>query len=231
MLLYQQKQKALFGKIENDFRKGKIFSSIVVPVKDYVNDALICLTGVVFLPEKIKRSISKKIIEPLRKEDNNQYYYLPESLHLTLQNVRIISNPPFFTKKDIVKVKKVFEEVIPKFRSFSFELRNLFELPTSLSICGFCDEVLKYLVLELREKLQKAGVPDNKKYASDEVFFGNITICRYTKKPTKDFLAKIKELKNIEIGRFVIKEVSLITTNKVCHPSKTQIIEIYKLKN
>lgn len=230
MLSYQQRQKELFNKIENNFKKGKICSSIVEPVKDYIQDKRICLTSVFFLPEKIKSSILEKIIKPLKKEDNDQYYYLPESLHLTLQNIRTISDPPLFTEKDIIKVKKVFKEVIPKYNIFSFELKDLFELPTSLSLCGYCGEILKYLVLELREKLQKAGVPDNKKYASGDVFFGNVNVFRYTTNPNSNFAAKIKKLKNVEIGELKVKKVSLITTNAVCYPNKTRIIGTYNLK-
>lgn len=231
MSSYQQRQGELFRKTKNDFKKGKISSSIVGSVRDYIHDERICLTSVVFLPKEIQKLILDKIIQPLKKIDQRQYFYLPKSFHLTLQNVRTINDPPLFTKKDIIKVRKVFKEVIPKHQAFSFKLKDLFELPTSLSLCGYCGEVLKYLVLELRNKLQKASVPDNKKYVSEEVFFGNITVCRYTKNLTKRFLARIQELKNIEIGRFKVEKVSLITTNSVCYPDKTTIIENYNFRD
>lgn len=94
----------------------------------------------------------------------------------------------------------------------------------------FSEEIFANLVLELRSELIKHNVPDNKTYASNKIMFGNITLSRYTSPPNKAFFDIVKELKNIEIGKFEVKTISLITTNSVCHPTKTKIISKYKLK-
>lgn len=229
MLSYQQKQFHLFRDLEKKFKQGKKPASIVEPAKDYIKDNRICLTSVVFVPVDIQKNIIQKIINPLKEVDKRQYYYPLKSLHLTIQNIRTINDPPLFNEKDVEKVKSVFKKIIPKHKSFYFELKGLFEMPSSLSICGYSNEAIKYLVLELRDELQKISVPDNKIYASSEIFFGNINVCRYPVNPNGNFVKKVKELKNINISRLEIKKVSLITTNSVCHPRKTKIIDNYFL--
>jgi len=229
MLSYYQQQTKLFNHLEKQFKKGMPVSEIVPIHKDYVNDDRICFTSVVFVPKNISKNIQKNFINPLQKIDNSQYYYPADSMHLTIQNVRTISSPKLFTKDDIEKVKDLFKNIIPKFHKFKFRAEGIFETPTSLSVKCFSNSYLRDLVLALRIGLDKIGVPDNKNYGSDSVFFGNISFCRYYQKPTKDFFAQVHKLKNIEIGEMAVSKISLITTNAVASPQKTKIIAEYNL--
>lgn len=229
-LSYQEKQEALFNKIEDQFKKGKSPSTLVESVSDYQNDPRRCLTSVVFAPPKIEDVILKKIIEPLKKVDPNQYYYVPGSFHLTIQNVRVSDFPIRFSEDDIEKARTVFQKVIAKHRAFNFEIGGLFELPTSLGLRAFSTKDLFNLASDLRGKLKNAGLPDDKKYASGDVIFGNMTICRYTSQPNDSFLREIRKLKNVEVGKFTVSKVSLITTSSICHPTQTKIIEEFDLK-
>lgn len=226
---YQTKQLELTKKIEESFKKGQSLSTVVEPVSDYMNDNRICLTSVVFIPQDLEKRIIENVINLLRKINPIQYFYIPSSFHVTIANIRTIENPPLFNNKDIEKVREVFKMVISKYRSFAFEIKRLFELPTSLAISAFSDETPGNLVLELREELKKAGVPDNKTYANENIVIGSTTISRFTNSPNPDFKKKVKELKEIDIGSFEVRKISLITTNAVCYPSKTKIIEEYFL--
>lgn len=226
---YQIKQLKLISKIERGFKKGESLSTVVEPVSDYINDNRICLTSVVFIPQNLVERIIEDVINPLRKINPIQYFYIPGSFHITIANIRTIDNPPLFNNKDIEKVREVFKRVIPKHRSFVFEIKRLFELPTSLAISAFSDETLGELALELREEFKKVGVPDNKTYANENIVIGSATISRFTNTPSPDFREKVKELKEINIGSFEVRKISLITTNAVCYPSKTKIIEEYLL--
>jgi 2'-5' RNA ligase len=231
MVNYQKKQRLLFEEIEKDFREGKSPSTIVDPVKDYANDNQICLTSVVFLSDEIRRNIEEKIILPLKKLDKRQYCYLQQSLHVTVQNIRTIHDPPLFSADDVEKVKEVLRRIIPKYRPFEFSIRGIFDLPTSLSLRAYSEETFGKLVLELRNALEEAKVPDNKKYASSNTVIANATVCRYSVSPSEVFLAAIREMKEINIGSTIVKEIFLISTNAVCHPDKTKIIERYLLRD
>ena len=84
--------------------------------------------------------------------------------------------------------------------------------------------------LALDKGLKNIGVPDNKKYISDTIFWGNITICRFTKDPSKELIKTIKKLRNIKIGKFKVSEVDLITCNSVCYPKSRKVIGKYRLR-
>ena len=226
---YQTKQLELTKKIEEGFKKGESLSTTVEPVSDYINDNRICITSVVFIPQNLEKRIIENVINPLRKINPIQYFYIPDSFHITINNIRKIENPPLFNNQDVEKARKVFRRVISKYRPFVFEIKRLFELPTSLAISAFSDETLGNLALELREELKKAGVPDNKTYANENTVIGSTTISRFTNSSNPCFKEKVKELKEIDVGSFEVKKISLITTNAVCYPSKTKIIEEYLL--
>ncbi len=227
---YQLKQKELFDNLEAKLKKGESSVTLVEPVKDYVNDRRTCLTSVVFIPTELQEKILDKVISPLKEADTRQYYYVPNSFHLTIQNIKTINEPPSFNENDIELAREVFQEVISKFKSINFQIAGIFELPTSLSLRAYSDETLKDLALALRKKLKEAGVPDNKTYASEEVVFGNISISRYTSDPNQAFFEQVEQLKNVEIGVLKAFTVSLITTNSICHPDKTKIIEKFNLQ-
>ncbi len=225
---YSKKQKKLIQKIKSIISSQKNGVQIQ---SDYVdqNDDRLCLSSLTFIPSKIGQKISRDIIEPLKKIDPDHYYYPLESLHLTIKNIRIIHKPPRFSKDDVMKADKLFREVTPKFSSFSFDLQNLMLFPKTVSLIGYSNETLGRLVQTLDAGLKDIGLSDDKKYFSDEVFFGNITLCRFKGRPKRELIVKIKELENISIGKFSIREVNLVVCNLVCNPKTRRIIGTYYL--
>jgi len=179
---YEERQHELFEELESRFKKDRNSVEIVEPVSDYVSDNRICLTSVVFLPEYVAHKVNNRIIERFSGIDERQYFYVPESLHLTIQNVRTAHDPPLFTKNDIEHVKRIFRKIVPRYNQFTFYLRGLFETPTSFSVRGYCSEDLHNLIVSLRKEMISEGVPDNKKYGSNDVFFGNITCLSFYRK-------------------------------------------------
>lgn len=227
---YQNQQKNLIEEIVKKINEqGSIASTIVEMRGDYENDDAICLTSVVFLNEELRHLVSKEIIEPLRAIDPSHYYYQLDSLHLTIKNIRTIHKPPLFSSEDVEKAKQVFNKIIPSFKIFEFELKGLVRFPTSVSLMGYSDNILYDIVSTLDSELKEIGVPDNKKYVSDTVFFGNITICRFTSQPSDEFLAKVEEMKDLFVGKLKVKEVSLIKCNSVCSPVNREVIETFRL--
>lgn len=228
---YQQQQKELIdGIIKKIEEQGDTGSTVVEMRDDYENDDAICLTSVVFLSEELRQKVSNEIIQPLRKIEDKHYFYPLVSLHLTIKNIRTIHRPPTFNEEDVDKVKQVFSQTIPSIKSFEFELKGLVRFPTSICLMGYSDDILYELVSSLDNKLTEAGVPDNKEYASDKVFFGNITICRFTSEPSKEFLSKVEELKELSIGKLKVDEVSLIKCNAVCSPINKEVVQTFKLQ-
>ncbi len=226
---YITEQKAIIQQMKDDMQQAQNQLSIVEIKSDYENDDAISLTSVVFVPQNIALEISKQIIEPLKVIEPHHFYYSEDLLHITIKNIRKMHKPPRFTDSDIVKVNKLFNQIIPKFKSFNFHLEGLLLFPTSVSLIGYCNETFRELIQALDNGLKDIGLPDDKKYISDSVFFGNITFCRFTQKPSLDFENKVKELENVGIGEIPVSEINLVTCNAVCHSKSRKIIASYKL--
>lgn len=227
---YSQKQKHLVEKMKLSLARGVVKSTVVEMRNEYENDDHSCLTSVVFVPRNTAQKIIKIIIEPLKQLEPGYYYFPAESMHITIKNIRTIHKPPLFMEDDVVKVDGLFREIIPKFKSFTFQLEDLVKFPTSLSLMGYCNDVLGRLVKELDAGLKQIGVPDNKKYFSNEIFFSNITLCRFAHQPSEAFVKKVKKLQNIKIGELVIGIINLIICNVVCNPKTRKIVGTYKLR-
>lgn len=228
---YYLKQKKVVKEFENSLARGIRKSTFVGRQKDYVADQQICLTSVVFVTDHIYKEIVNKIINPLKKIENFHYYYPASSMHLTVKNIKTISKPPSFTQSDIKKVNKLFKTTIPKYPVFYFFIEDILLFPTSLSIMAYSsDDTLRRLFLALDKELKKARVPDNKKYFSKSIFWSNISLCRFSKKPGQKFINKVKTMRNLKIGRQKVNKINLITCNAVCHPDSKKIIAQYKLK-
>ncbi len=198
--------------------------------KDYANDEQVCLTSVVFIPNDISSRIIKNVINPLKKIEPQHYFYPSESLHLTIKNIRTINKPRLFTDADIDKVDKLFNKIIPSCSVFEFKVEDIIIFPTSISVMVYCDETLQKLVLKLDQGLKETGVPDNKKYLSDTIFWGNITVCRFIENPKEKFITEVKKMRNLKFGKFKVEKVNLITCNAVCHPKSKKIIAEYQLR-
>jgi 2'-5' RNA ligase len=226
---YISQQKAIIQQMKNDMQQAQNQLSLVDMKTDYENDDAISLTSVIFIPKKIALEIWKQIIEPLKLSEPHHFYYSEDLLHITIKNVRKMHKPPRFTNDDIVKVDRLFEQIIPNFTSFNFHIHGLVLFPTSVSLIGYCNETFRELVQTLDSGLKNIGLPDDKRYISDTVFFGNITFCRFTQKPSLDFENKVKELEDIYIGEIPVPEIKLVTCNAVCHSKSRKIIASYKL--
>lgn len=226
---YSLRQKALVKQLEGSFASGVQKTSVVDMLKDYANDDQRFLTSVVFIPQEISYKILSHIIEKLKHIEPEHYFYSSESMHLTIKNVRTVHKPPLFSESDVLKVNQLFGEIIPTFPVIEFHVEDVLAFPTSISVMAYSNNTLQKLVSTLDKGLQQIGVPDNKKYLSDSVFWGNITLCRFTRNPGNAFMEEVKKMRTIKIGSFNAQKVNLVTGNAVLHPETRKIVSQYTL--
>lgn len=226
---FKLKQREIFDLLEEKFRHGDHPASIIESVKDYESDRRLCLTSVVYIPEEISNQLMRTVIEPLREADPRQYFYGPPSLHTTILTIREFTGVDPFNDEELGIATQVFQEVIRNHSRINYSFQELFELPTSLGVRGYSSENLVALVSELREKLKKAGLPDDRRLISDKIYFGHITICRYTTPPNQKFLKLIRELKNIHLSDFTAQNVHLIQSRMAFSKDNTKLITSFNL--
>jgi 2'-5' RNA ligase len=227
---YREQQKCIVNMLRYDVKQDTSGITMVPIRSDHITDITRCLTSVVLIPDDMAQDISQTLIEPLKKIEPEHYYYPVESLHLTVKNVKASNHPPLFGETDIKKVDQLFQEIIPRYHSFSYSLEEIVAFKTSIALIGYCDEQLRDLVQELDDGLQAIGVPDNKHLISNTVFFGNITLCRYVRQPSKHLLTAIKQHRYAYCDRLKVRQIHLITCNAVCAPKSRTLVNSYTLR-
>lgn len=230
MTLYQQKQIVLMRQMEDSLAKNTAASTIVTMQKDYVNDPQLCLTCVSFLPKNTAETIQTQLLTALATIEPAFYYYPVQSLHVTIQNIRVINNPPHFSAADIAKAQQLLLNFIPSYGPFVFEFSGILRLPTSLAIIALITPEYDRFIRAFRQALVAAGIPDDKKYFTDEIIFANTTICRYTHEPSQEFFGEVEKRKQTSFDSMRAQEVSLIQTNAGAHPSKMKVLCTYPFR-
>lgn len=226
--LHQQNQIKVIDEIEKQIEKNSLSFSTVSPIKNYENDLRMALTSVHFPNEDLLQNILSSFINPLKSIDPFHYYYGKDSLHMTIKNIRVINNPPHFTSKDTGVVKNIFQDVILKHIKFNVYFYRLMLFPNNLSLIGTTDQELDSIIIDLDNKLKKAGVPDDKQYINTRYFFSNITLARFSSPISNKFLEKVNELsQNVNIEPYTVDSVSLLSCNAVL--KKRKIIGTWKL--
>jgi hypothetical protein len=192
-------------------------------MSDYEKDGRICLTMVHFPAKDTIDRILDQIIRPLRDIDPKQYYYEAGSLHMTINNVRVIASPENFSSLDIEKLKTLrFSH-----SAFSFRLQGILLSPGSVSIKGYPDQATSDFIIDLRNELNRIGVPDDKKYVEQDIAIANISICRFYSPPSEKFIKAVHEISDIDLGTIPIKEFNLVSCNGVCKHKK--ILHTFRL--
>lgn len=224
---YVTQQKAIVQQLKDSLRQRQDQISVVQMRSDYENDPELSLTSVIFPPESIVQTILTQVIQPLQRIEPNHFYYSGDLLHITIKNVRVMHHPPRYTQADVAQVRTLFAQIVPLFPPFTFSLEGAIVFPTSISLIAYCGETLRKLVQALDQGLREIGLPDDKQYISDTVFFGNMTVCRFTQPPSREFLDRVNDLSALHLGTIPVTQLHLVTCNCVC--SRRTLIDTVSL--
>ena len=228
---YRVLQKRMVNRLRAGSGQHSARASVVPTRSDYRTDPAICLTSLVFVPDDVAQDIHRTLVEPLKEIDPAHHYYSPDAMHITIKNIRTVHDPLLFTETDIQKVHHLFADLIPRHHSFFFSLEEVVAFTNSVSLTGYCDDTLKDLIQALDAGLNEIEVPDNKQYVSDTVFFGNVTLCRYVRQPSKRFCEAVEYMARVYESTLKVEEIHLITCNSVCAPESRKILHSYKLRD
>lgn len=215
-------------QMESSFLQNPHVSETVAITTNYASDSRICLTTHTSIPIDLARIIGTRIINPLRNIDPKMHYFTENTLHITINNIRVINDPPHFGPSEIAKVKELLTNLIPNFRPFQFVLHGLLRMPTSISVIALITPEYNDFIKTLRQQLIDIGVPDDKKYFSGDTVFANSTICRFTHTPSVAFMNEVEKHLDESFGIMTSDELSLVSTNAGFFPEKTTVFGTYR---
>jgi hypothetical protein len=208
---YRRAQERLFAAIAANEGRGSL-----VPMRASYANAATCLSVLTFPPAEIAARIDAELIRPLAAIEPSHHYYPPQSLHLTVVGVRAAHAPPTFSNDDIALAADALRSVAGRLRPLQFDLNGVARFPASLVVRAFATTVLRDTVRTLTHALREAGIVADKVNASDDVFTGNITFCRFTVQPGAELLGRSAQFRGVSLGRFVATTMQLVSCDEVC---------------
>ncbi len=229
MQSYLDLQREIVSALEYGAPSQSADVSVVPMQLDYERHPDRTLTTVMFIEKEIGQAIQEALIEPLSRVEPEHHYYSSDALHITIKNIRSLANPPTFTETDIENADRILRSTIPKHQAFNLMLEETVAFRNSVTVIGFTDQRLKQLIQDLDRRLRKADLPDDKRYASNCVFFSNITLCRFVHQPSDAFLQAVSGLRH-EFHRLLkVRQLHLVVANPVCTAATRRIINSYDL--
>jgi hypothetical protein len=208
---YIEAQRSLFRTLE----LGDANTTIVPLRKTYANVAM-CLTIVHLLEEKLAITISKDIIRPLRQIAMHHHWYPVHDLHITLKNIRSAKPRRLYTDQEIRQAITAVEQTSRRLQPLDFDIYGPICLPTSIILQAYGTLKHRDAILLLDRELELAGIPDDKSYASNEVFIGNITVCRFTSAPTAALRKTVATYEEKYLGMYRVATIQLIQCDEIC---------------
>jgi hypothetical protein len=217
---YRLRQIELFALLEEKANRGE-FGSFIPIADNFADDERTSLAAIKFLPQSLSETIWRELSSPLKSIDGHQFFFAQDSLHMTVQNVRKVSDVLNFGRTQIDAARQVLRASAERFAPFKFSLEGLLVMPGSVAIRAIAEPRFGRFSRFVRDRLKQAGVADDKPYIDDDVIFGNITFCRFTREPSESFRIKLVELKSKSLGFVEIDSFTLATTNAICDLNKT----------
>lgn len=229
-LSHFQKQKDLVRELESALAADPSRTTIAPMKSDFTTSKGRSLAAISFLSSDILLQIMEQVQKPLQAADPSQYYFAAASTHITIKNIRALHYPPHISSSDIQKAHGVLTETIPHYPPPRFYLEEVVVFPTSIALMAYAEEGHTKLIHELDDKLSQAGIPDDKKYFSKDIYWANITICRFTHPPTPQLIAVAQTMRHLKVASMRIDETCLLTSNEVCDPQSREVWGTYHFR-
>ncbi len=228
---YRELQKQQMDELETHKCSSDFPASIVAPVEDYANDQRKYLTIVAHPTKKLISKITNEFVRDLKKADPSQYYCEPDSLHFTILSIKLFEDGGNFSPEIIAEIIKVTNAVFSSHHPFIFKMQGSLALPTSIGVRCYSSIKLRKLVCDLKSALNKIGITSDKKLYSENVLFGNITLCRFKPEyhPTDELFAVVEKYRNFEFGNMKLLKTKLVHANAVVSPNHTKVFVEFSL--
>ena len=171
------------------------------------------------------------LLHKLRKIEPNQYFYHPESMHLTI--LSIISCTPGFHLSDVYlhDYIQIIEQSLQDIKAFSINFKGITTSKSSVLIQGFPkNHALNLLRNRLRENFKNSQLLNSidKRYILQTA---HCTVIRYTepfKNPLK-FVDCLESQRDTSFGIMDISEISLVFNNWYQSPDIVKTLHTFKI--
>ena len=223
---YYAAQLALFDRLVAGHA-----NATVVPLRTEYVGAAKCLTLIHLLPNELSARLENQVLGPLSAFQAKHHWYPPPDRHLTLKNVRRARAHAIFSTELVERASSAIGRVCRTAAPLEFDILGPVCLPTSIVVRAIGMPAHREMMLSFDRELAKAHVPDDKTYASNDVFVGNITVCRFTEPPAADLVEAIADLRDRFIAKHVVRTAFLVQCDEVCSSSSRVVLQEFVLEH
>ena len=222
---YYAAQLALFDRLVAGHA-----NATVVPLRSEYVGAATCLTLIHLLPNELSVLIENQILGQLGAFRSKHYWYPPSDRHLTLKNVRRARVHAAFPSELIERASSALGRVCRATTPLEFDVLGPVCLPTSIVVRAIGTLAHREMMVSFDRELSSFGVPDDKTYASNDVFVGSITVCRFTEPPAAHLIEAIAALRDQFIAKHTVRTACLVQCDEVCSSTSRVVLQEFALE-
>lgn len=226
-MTYKDRQRALVRQINARPATSEFPATSVRPVSAYEDD---CRTFLAFIARPPAPLVERvlDLQERLIRLDPQQFAIPRSALHFTVKSVRTVCDPPAFTAEEVELARCAAADVVPGLGSFELQVEGTLQTPSSLALAAYSSERFDAWVRGVDRALRDRGVRDDKTYASDAVFFTNLTLLRYVRPPAQALIDAYLPLERVRFEPFEVKEVALVSSNLAFSPDLCRVHAVFE---
>jgi len=180
-------------------------------------------------PILVKKRI-EIFLNELKKIDDQQYYYAPSDIHITLMS--IISCADGFELKNISipDYIQVVEESLQDVGKFRIKFKGITASTSTIMIQGFYGEILNTLRNNLRNNFHKSNLEQtiDKRYS---IKTGHSTVVRFQNKLEQEsnYLDVLEKYKDFDFGEFDVNRVELVFNDWYQRKEHVKVLSTFKI--
>lgn len=200
------------------------------PDQGWKSNSGLGLTLLAKIPEDLHQNIAKKI-QVLKEKYPNQFFYPVDRIHLTVTGLIPVQENIKIRNGLLEKLTKLIKNTLQKHSAFEVEMNGLNITPTSVFIQGYyTSDTLDRLRADLISKIKAENLDFKLSHLSSfDLGYAWLTIMRFADHDVKNLMKEIKEMRNFEFGKFTVKEIHLVVTDKYFSEKNTNVIHSFSL--
>lgn len=226
---YREQQQALIQELNDRAQDGSYPATFIAPNEDYRQDPRVSLGVFLIPPPDFIARLHYELQLPLLAADPAQYGTPARAMHFTFKNIQTVADPPTFTPEQALQIVDELRPLLARYPAFVLDCEGLLVTPSSIGLVGYYPQFIGEMVRDISEMLVRVGVPDNKRYISNEVTFTNITLVRYRRPPEPALLARVADLQSVKM-ELPVTSLQLVSADLSFRPEKTVIWDDFPLQ-
>ncbi|MDM8266555.1 2'-5' RNA ligase family protein [Limosilactobacillus pontis] len=180
----------------------------VDPYLGVSNDDRRGLALILHLPAHVTRNINFAL-QPLKTADRGLYCYPAADMHITVMDI-IGAHPGFhLDPARLADYRRVVAETVAEAPAIDWHLAGLMLSPGAVMVKGFYSGSLATLRARLRDRLARADLPVQERYATQS---GHVTVARFARPlPDSDAVIKLVDAdRALSFGDFTSTRADLV---------------------